>query len=283
VGKGTTFYVYFPIFRDEQKKETDYPGGCEAILLMDDDILQVELISQMLSSLGYHVMGCRNGEEAVHLFKRGKVQPELAILDVLIPGGIDGVETMSRLQSLNPQLPVILISGMVGGEELAFQVGEASFMRKPITVEQLSQKVRKALDQRKNTGNRDGVGKTILIVDDEEPMRKLFSLILQSEYPEVRIEQAGNGREAITAAIAIRPQVIIMDCQMPMVDGAQAFDAIRKEFHKRGWSLPSVIFCTGFTLPETLQKIVAEDRHHAYLAKPIQAEILIEEVGLRLK
>ena len=156
-------------------------------------------------------------------------------------------------------------------------------MRKPITVEHLTQTVRKALDQRKKPGSKDGGGKTILIVDDEEPMRKLFSLILQSEYPDVHIEHAGNGREAIASAIALRPKVIIMDCQMPMVDGAQAFDAIRKEFHKRGWSLPSVIFCTGFTLPEALQKIVAEDRHHAYLAKPIQAEILIEEVGLRLK
>jgi CheY-like chemotaxis protein len=47
--------------------------------------------------------------------------------------------------------------------------------------------------------------------------------------------------------------------------------------------MPSVIFCTGFTLPEALRKVVAEDKRHAYLPKPIQAETLIQEVGDRLK
>jgi PAS domain S-box-containing protein len=283
LGKGTIFYVYLPIFRDEQKTETDYPGGRETVLLMDDDALQVELISQMLTSLGYQVVGCRSGEEALLLFKRGKVQPDLAILDVLIPGGMDGAETMHRLRSLKPHLPVILISGMPAGAEMALQMGEAPFLRKPITVEHLSQEVRKALDQCKKAIGKEGGEKSILIVDDEEPMRKLFSLILQSEYPEVRIEHASNGREAVATAIATRPKVIIMDCQMTGGDGTMAFDAIRQEFLKRGWSMPAVMFCTGFTLPEVLRKVVAEDSHHAYLPKPIQAETLIEEVGLRLK
>ncbi len=283
VGKGTTFYVYLPIFRDDPKSETALPGGHETLLLMDDDALQVELISKMLSSFGYHVMGCRSGEEAIQLFKKGKVQPDLAILDVLIPGGMDGVETMRRLRSLKPQFPVILISGMPAGVELALQMGEAPFLRKPITVEHLAQEVRKALDQHQKPGGQEGSGTSLLIVDDEEPMRKLFSLILQSEYPQVRIEQASNGREAITVAIATRPKVIIMDCQMPVVDGTQAFVSIQAEFQKRGWTLPSVIFCTGFALPEVLRKVVADDPRHAYLSKPIQAETLIEEVGLRLK
>jgi PAS domain S-box-containing protein len=283
LGKGTVFFVYLPIFRDEQRRETDFPGGRETILLMDDDVLQVELIAQMLSSLGYRVVGCRSGEEAVLLFKKGKVQPDLAILDVLIPGGMDGGETMHRLRSMKPHLPVILISGMPAGAEMALQLGEAPFLRKPITLEHLSQEVRKALDQHRKTGGKEGGGKSILIVDDEEPMRKLFSLILQSEYPDVRIEQAGNGREAIAAAIASRPRVIIMDCQMPVLDGTQAFNTIQAEFEKRDWSMPSVMFCTGFTLPDALRKVVAEDHHHAYLPKPIQAETLIEEVGIRLK
>ncbi len=283
IGKGTVFQIYLPIVRDERKKETDYPGGRETILLMDDDALQVELISQMLSSLGYRVVGCRSGEEAIQLVKTMAVSPDLAILDVLVPGGMDGGETMRRLRSLKPKLPVILISGMPAGAELALQTGEAPFLRKPITVEHLSQEVRKALNECEKTSDKKEGEKTILIVDDEEPMRKLFALIIQSEHPEVRIEQAGNGREAIAMAIARRPKVIIMDCQMPVADGTEAFHAIRMEFQKRGWDMPSVIFCTGFTLPEVLRKVVAEDSHHAYLPKPIQAETLIEEVGLRLK
>jgi PAS domain S-box-containing protein len=284
LGHGTTFYVYMPIHREELAAGT-YPGGRETILLMDDDALQVELISQMLSSLGYRVVGCRSGEEAILLFKKGKLQPDLAILDMLIPGGMDGAETMKRLRSLQPQMPVILISGMPAGVELAMQVREAPFLRKPITIEQISHEIRKVLDhkQKRSPNAVSPAEKVVLIVDDEEPMRKLFSLIIQSEYPDVRIEQASNGRDAIMAAISIRPKVIIMDCQMPVADGRQAYESILQEFLKRNWAMPSVIFCTGFTLPEALRKVVAEDKRHAYLPKPIQAETLIQEVGDRLK
>jgi PAS domain S-box-containing protein len=284
IGQGTTFFVYLPIHREEMKSDA-FPGGRETILLMDDDALQVELISQMLTSLGYRVVGCRSGEEATTMFKKGKVQPDLAILDMLIPGGMDGAETMKRLRSLKPNLPVILISGMPAGVELAMQAGEAPFLRKPITIEQLSKEIRKILDQNVKHAppSVSSSEKVILIVDDEEPMRKLFSLIIQSEYPDVRIEQASNGREAITAAVAMRPKVIIMDCQMPVADGRQAYENIQAEFQKRHWGMPSVIFCTGFTLPEALRKVVAEDSRHAYLPKPIQAETLIQEVGDRLK
>ena len=74
-----------------------------------------------------------------------------------------------------------------------------------------------------------------------------------------------------------------MDCQMPVADGRQAFESIRR-VHEAGLdACPPFIFCTGFTLPEALRKVVAEDSHHAYLPKPIQAETLIEEVGVRLK
>ena len=282
-GVGTTFHVDFPIFRDETTADAAYPRGRETILLMDDDALQVELISQMLTSLGYRVEGCRSGEEAVLAVKKGKIQPDLAILDVLIPGGMDGAETMRRLRAIKAKLPVILISGMPSGEELAVKQGSVPFLRKPVTVERLAQEVRLALEPRKNEKGQESVQKRLLIVDDEEPMRKLFHLILHSEYPELQIDQASNGREAIEKAVAGRPKVIIMDCQMPVADGAHAYEGIRAEFQKRGWSMPSVLFCTGFTLPEVLRKVVAEDSRHAYLPKPIQAESLIQEVGLRLK
>lgn len=282
VGHGTTFYVYLPIYREEANSDA-LPGGRETILLMDDDALQVELISQMLTSLGYRVMGCRSGEEAVLLIKKGKVQPDLAILDMLIPGGMDGAETMKRLKSLNPHLPTILISGMPAGVELAMQIRDAPFLRKPVSIEKLAHEIRNVLDHLKRAQPSTHAEKVVLIVDDEEPMRKLFSLIIQSEYPEVRIEQASNGRDAITAAVAVRPKVIIMDCQMPVVDGQQAYETILAEFQKRKWPLPSFIFCTGFTLSEALRKVVAADRLHAYLPKPIQAETLIQEVGSRLK
>ena len=83
-------------------------------------------------------MGCRSGEEAILLFKKGKVQPDLAVLDVLIPGGMDGAETMKRLRSMKPSLPVILISGMTAGRGTghAGQGGsfpaQADYHRKPV-------------------------------------------------------------------------------------------------------------------------------------------------------
>ncbi|MFO7535911.1 MAG: response regulator [Kiritimatiellia bacterium] len=282
VGQGTVFSLYLPIFREEQKAGS-YPGGRETILVMDDDTLQVELICQMLSSLGYLTLGFRSGEEAVLQCRQGRAHPDLAILDMLIPGGMDGVEAMHRLRSMKPALPIILISGMPAGVELASLLGEVPFLRKPLTLELLSVEVRKLLDARRKHGGKEPFEKTILIVDDEEPMRKLFSLILQSEFTGARIEQACNGREALMMALGVRPKVIIMDCQMPVVDGVHVYETLKDEYAKREWEMPSVIFCTGFRLPEALRKVVDENSQHAYLPKPIEAEILIKEVGLRLK
>ncbi len=283
LGVGTAFHVGIPIFRDESKADAAYPGGRETVLLMDDDALQVELVSQMLTSLGYRVEGCRSGEEAVLRVKKGDIQPDVAILDVVVPGGMDGAETMRRLRAIKPGLPVILISGMPAGEELALKQKDALFLRKPITVEHLAGELRAVLDEPKKGDVQKPAQKGMLIVDDEEPMRKLFYLILHSEYPDLQITQAANGREAIDKAVAERPKVIIMDCQMPVADGTRAYEGIRAEFQKRGWLMPSILFCTGFTLPEALRKVVAEDSRHAYLPKPIQAEALIHEVGIRLK
>lgn len=282
-GRGTTFRIFLPIHREEAKADGAQPAARETVLLMDDDALQVELIAQMLGSLGYRVTGCRSGEEAVMLVKTGKCKPDLALLDVLVPGGMDGAEAMRRLRAIQPDLPVVLISGMPAGEALAAREEETPFLRKPITVERLAQEIRALLDHGSAADGGAAPPRGILIVDDEEPMRKLFHLILHSEYPDIRIDQAANGREAVAKALSTQPQVIVMDCQMPVADGVYAFESIRAEFQQRGWPLPAFLFCTGFTLPEALRKVVAEDSRHAYLPKPIQAEALIEETGRRLK
>lgn len=282
LGKGTTFYVYLPIHREETA-EGSYPRGHETIVVMDDDALQVELLGQMLRSLGYTVEPCYTGEEAVLKMEKGTVKPDLAILDILVPGGMDGIEAMRRMRALSPGLPVLLISGMPRGEEKALRSGEAPFLRKPITIEMLATAVRAELDARTGGGSSAENPKAVLIVDDEEPMRKLFALILRSEFPDLQIEQAANGREALSLALLKRPRVMILDCQMPVMDGEQAFRELREQFTKRGWPLPHVLFCTGFTLPPSLRAAVEADSRHGYLPKPIQADVLIGEVGRRLK
>lgn len=282
LGKGTTFYVYLPIHREETA-EGQYPRGHETILVMDDDALQVELLSQMLRSLGYSVEPCYNGEEAVFKIEHGSIKPDLAILDVLVPGGMDGIEAMRRMRAFVPRLPVLLISGMPQGEEKALRSGEAPFLRKPITIEMLAPAVRAELDALKGGEASAENSRTVLIADDEEPMRKLFALILRSEFPDLQIEQAANGREALSLALLKRPRVIILDCQMPVMDGERAFRELRAQYGKRGWPMPHILFCTGFTLPAFLRGAIEEDPRNGYLPKPIQADVLIEEVSRRLK
>ncbi len=122
----------------------------------------------------------------------------------------------------------------------------------------------------------------ILIADDEQMIRKLFGMIIASEFSDVIIEQALNGKEAVMAFAKGSYDLIIMDLQMPGQDGRESFYAIQKICQEQKLSLPPIIFCTGFTPSESLVEIINESSVHCLLRKPVKAESLLNAVRLRL-
>lgn len=115
-----------------------------------------------------------------------------------------------------------------------------------------------------------------LIVDDDPMIRRLFGLILLGEFPEARIEQASDGEKALEAFGRERFDVVILDLQMPVRDGREAYLGIESLCRERGWVPPRVVFCTGYAPPKYLEDIIRDNPAHCLIRKPVKAEALLE-------
>jgi CheY-like chemotaxis protein len=122
----------------------------------------------------------------------------------------------------------------------------------------------------------------ILVADDEPPIRKLFLMILASEFPEMQIDQARNGIEAVRLFGERYHRVILMDLRMPEMDGLQAFHAIQNICQRQSIAIPSVVFCTGFVPPDGVTDIVEDGSPHGLLRKPVRSQDIILAVRSRL-
>ncbi len=122
----------------------------------------------------------------------------------------------------------------------------------------------------------------VLLVDDEPSLTKLFKIVINMELPELSVDVAGNGIEALEAFSLNHQGVIVMDLHMPLMDGHTAFREIKKMCETRGWEMPAVVFCTGYAPPETLKAIFVESPEHCVLSKPISPDAVTEAVKSRL-
>jgi len=148
-GVGTTFEIYLPASRQAvalPPPQVLIPGD-ESILIVDDDSLQRRVLTEFLQTLGYRVGTCESGEQAL---AHTKNQPyDLVILDMVMPPGIDGAETYRLLRARYPAQRAILLSGFAESERVAAAqaLGAGAFVRKPVSLEQLSSAVRAELDR----------------------------------------------------------------------------------------------------------------------------------------
>jgi len=149
VGHGTSFFLYFPITRGEisADEEARLSGGEESIMLVDDDAIQREVNSAILRKLGYSVTAVESGEEAVEFLRR---QPhDLVMLDMVMPGGVDGTETYRRILEFNAGQRAIVLSGFSESERVmkVQELGAGAFLRKPVTRSTMARAVRNELDR----------------------------------------------------------------------------------------------------------------------------------------
>jgi len=135
----------------------------------------------------------------------------------------------------------------------------------------------------KPSGSNPASPPRILIADDEQMIRKLFGMIVKSEFPEASIDQASDGTEAVEMFSKGGHDLVIMDLQMPGQDGRGSFFEIQKICKTNRWSFPPFIFCTGFTPSESLAGIIKDSSVHCLLRKPIKAELLLESIRMRLR
>ena len=155
VGRGTAFTLYLPSCHESMKEDTskiEQPGGAETILIVDDDPMQVKVISRIVRELGYTPLKAQSGEEAVSIVEQVKASenlPDLAVLDMIMGDGIDGAETYERLKEINPRQRAIFLSGYAESAKVAQAQthGTGVFLKKPIPIKALGKAIREELDR----------------------------------------------------------------------------------------------------------------------------------------
>jgi two-component system, cell cycle sensor histidine kinase and response regulator CckA len=153
-GYGTTFKLYFPIpFVSEEVATVSsllksiVVGGTETILLVEDESLLVDSVSNLLKLKGYKVYTSMDGIDAVNIYNEHKQEIDLVITDIGLPG-ITGKDEFKLLKEINPRVKVVLASGFFEPEmkiEL-IKEGAKGFIQKPYVPEDILRVIREALD-----------------------------------------------------------------------------------------------------------------------------------------
>lgn len=152
-GAGTTFNIYLPVsekeFIQEEEFAEELSKGSETVLLVDDEVMIIDVASQLLEKLGYKVYTAASGKEAIDIYKKQKDDIGIVILDVIMPG-MDGGETYDRLKAINSDVKVLLASGYGINRQIndILERGCNGFIQKPFNMKQLSRKIRKVLDKK---------------------------------------------------------------------------------------------------------------------------------------
>ncbi|HON78887.1 MAG TPA: ATP-binding protein [Spirochaetota bacterium] len=144
-GEGTTVEFTIPAAPEREREEKAAPAaqaGGGRILLMDDDALICEVSSEMLKLLGYDVEIASSGEEAVEMYRKACERGEpfdCVIMDLTIPGGMDGSETLAVLREYDPRCRAIVSSGYSDDPVMAHyrEYGFAGICPKPYSIDAL--------------------------------------------------------------------------------------------------------------------------------------------------
>ena len=154
LGEGTTFTLLLPAARRTQAVNAQAPVdlmvGSGRILVMDDEDFIRELVSMMLNTLGYEVALSEDGQQALVMYREAldAGSPfDAVILDLTVPGGMGGKETLRQLAAIDPHVCAIVSSGYSNDPVMADHIhfGFRAAIKKPYLVQELSQVLNKVI------------------------------------------------------------------------------------------------------------------------------------------
>jgi two-component system, cell cycle sensor histidine kinase and response regulator CckA len=154
LAKGTTFRIFLPpsaqpVEASELVENAALSTGDETILVVEDEEDLLDMVAQVLTVQGYHVITANSGRQAIDMWEKTNPSVDILVTDMVMPGGIMGGQLASELVAKNPDLKVIFTSGYspgLAGREISL-LQSRNFLPKPYSIYKLAQLIRKCLDE----------------------------------------------------------------------------------------------------------------------------------------
>ena len=287
--KGTEFIIRLMFRIQSEKHRVEKITELEGLkaLVVDDDFNTCDSVTKMLVKVGMRSEWTLSGKEAV---LRAKQSIELGdafhayIIDWRLPD-MNGIEVTRQIRSLGDDTPIIILTAYDWSEiEVeAKAAGVTAFCAKPMFMSDLRETLMTALGQKKEQNNDDVLpeadfnfkNKHILLVEDNELNSEIATEIL-TEYGFI-VDTAENGAEALEKVSTSKPgtyDLVLMDVQMPVMNGYEATKCIRK-LKDPALANISILAMTANAFDEDRKKAL-ESGMDGFLSKPIVIEELVQ-------
>ena len=288
VGKGSTFTIELTLKLQDVEKNAEQLKELSGLraLVVDDDIHICDSVSKMLKSIGMRSEWTTSGKEAVYRAKMAHNEGDsyhTYIIDWQMPE-ISGVETAKKIRkAVGPEVPIIILTAYdwTDIEEEAKDAGITAFCAKPLFMSDLKAALL-AANNMADKGKEEAAvwtlsdfnGKRVLLVEDIELNREIAEVIL-TEAGFV-VETAPDGTDAVAMVNKSEENyydVILMDVQMPIMDGYEATRTIRSMARNDVKDMP-IIAMTANALEED-KEAALKNGMNAHIAKPLDMNIFI--------
>ena len=257
VGEGTTFTMRVPVLlpgidaetlvevtpvtTDAELEAIRATGAGRTLLVIDDDPEARDIVERFLRKDGFEVVTAGSGEEGLRLAY--KLKPAAITLDVLMPD-MDGWSVLRALQ-VDPVLrdiPVVMLS-VVDDKSKGYALGATNYLTKPVDRDLLHHTLARYY--------KSGEPCSVLLVEDDKATREIMARTLEKS--DWQVTEAGNGREALDRLAQEKPQLILLDLMMPVMDG---FDFMLEMRANSEWEDIPVIVLTAKDLTEEDRRIL---------------------------
>ena len=290
-GKGTEFTVCVPMRAQTEQRPVEKITELEGLkaLVVDDDFNTCDSVTKMLVKVGMRAEWTLSGKEAVLRARQSIEMSDVYhayIIDWRLPD-MNGIEVTRRIRSLNDDTPIIILTAYDWSdiEVEAKAAGVTAFCSKPMFMSDLRETLMSALGQKQTDAaqgllpekNADFKGKQILLVEDNELNREIAQEILR-EYGFL-VDTAENGAVAVEKVSTAAPgsyDLVLMDVQMPIMDGYTATRKIRALDDPARATLP-IIAMTANAFDEDRRNAL-ESGMNGFLSKPIVIGDLVQEL-----
>ncbi|MBC2872245.1 response regulator [Bittarella massiliensis] len=286
-GKGTTCEVDIPLRRGKERlEEPDFGDRGLCAMVVDDEQQVCEQTSTLLEKIRIRTEWRQSGAEAVERIgeaHRSGCDFDLCLVDWKMPG-MDGIEVTRRIRrEVGDELPIVMISAydISEVEWEAREAGVNGFLPKPLYRSSVYTAIREAVSGRSgpvrrkpaSAEKRPLAGLRLLVAEDNSLNREIAEELLRMNGAEV--VGVENGEEAVEAFLASDPgafDAILMDVQMPVMNGHEAAQRIRLSQHPAAGKIP-IIATTANAFGDDISAALAAGMN-AHVSKPLDIDQL---------